>query len=234
MPNATGETLHERLAREQRMAPPEAVRIGAALARHMVQLHRQGVKDCPITPANILIQNNDARLLEAGQALLTSGNQPYLSPEEASGRKADELTDIYRLGALMFHMLTGSPPPAPVPGTRLGSAGKAPPPPSVHLIRRDISRQLDAAITRALAAEPTARFSRASQFAEILEDSQTARMDHSPHSDRPSQVAIVDSFEFVEEEKRAEQQSRQRTRRRITILLLALAVAVVGLLLYMP
>jgi serine/threonine protein kinase len=216
MPNTTGETLHERLARQQTIAAPEAVRIGAALARHLVQLHRQGLKDCPISPANIVLRGNDARLLEAEQAMLTRDNLPYTSPEEAAGKQPDELTDIYRLGALMFHMLTGSPPPAPQPGRlRPGSA-----PPSVHAIRRDISRQLDAAITRALSAEPAARFSRASQFAEILEDSQSVRTDHSPHSDRPSQAMIVDSFEFGEAERREEKKRRQASRRRMVLLTL--------------
>ncbi|MEP7326582.1 MAG: hypothetical protein ABI836_11580, partial [Gemmatimonadota bacterium] len=106
MPNSAGETLNDRLSREPRLPPREAVRIGAALARSLVQLHRRGMKDCPIIPANILLVGNDARLLEE-QPLLTRDNQPYLSPEEASGKPADELTDIYRLGALMFHMLTG-------------------------------------------------------------------------------------------------------------------------------
>lgn len=222
MTNATGETLNDRLSREPRLPPREAVRIGAALARSLVQLHRQGTKDCPITPANILLHGNDARLLEE-QPLLTRDNQPYLSPEEASGKKADELTDIYRLGALMFHMLTGSPPPAPQIAT--GKLRSFPPAPSVHTVRRDVSRQLDSAITRALEVNPANRFARASQFAEILEDSQTARMDHSPHSDRPSQMAIVDSFELVEEEKRSEQKRRQQTRRRLVVWLVLLGGA---------
>lgn len=233
MPNASGETLNDRLAREPRLPPREAVRIGAALARSLVQLHRQGMKDCPIIPANVLLLGHEARLLEE-QPLLTRDNQPYLSPEEASGKPADELTDIYRLGALMFHMLTGSPPPVPQAASMLSSATKLRPPqpaPSVHTIRRDVSRQLDSAIARALAIEPADRFARASQFAEILEDSQTAHTDHSPHSYRPSQVAIVDSFEFGEEETRSEQKRRQKIRRRIVVLLVLLAGAVAGLLL---
>jgi len=234
MPNATGETLNDRLSREPQLPPREAVRIGAALARSLVQLHRQGTKDCPITPANVLLHGNDARLLEVEQPLLTRDNQPYLSPEEAAGKRADELTDIYRLGALMYHMLTGSPPPAPQPASKLSTATKLRPPqpaPSVHSLRRDVTRQLDSAIARALAIEPANRFARAAQFAEILEDSQTAHTDHSPHSYRPSQVAIVDSFEFVEEETRSEQKRRQQSRRRIVVLLVLLAGAVAGLLL---
>ncbi|HEV8124633.1 MAG TPA: hypothetical protein VGP80_10335 [Gemmatimonadales bacterium] len=234
MPNATGETLNDRLAREPRLPPREAVRIGAALARSLVQLHRQGMKDCPIIPANVLLLGNEARLLEE-QPLLTRDNQPYLSPEEASGKHADELTDIYRLGALMFHMLTGSPPPAPQPMSKLSSAAKLRPPqpaPSVHAVRRDVTRQLDSAIARALAVEPANRFARAAQFAEILEDSQTAHTDHSPHSYRPSQVAIVDSFEFVEEETRSEQKRRQQSRRRIVFMLLVLGAVIAGYFLF--
>lgn len=229
MTNLTGETLHDRLAREGQLAPREAVRIGASLGRYLVQLHRRGLRDCPIAPANILVHAGDARLLEAENALLTRDYQPYRSPEEAAGKPADELTDIYRLGALMYHMLTGSPPPEPEPASRLATAGKLrppAPPPSVHAVRRDVSRSLDQAITRALARDPRDRFARASQFAEILEDALTQRLDHQPHSDRPSQVAIVDSFEFGEDERRAAQLQTGRRRRRLLLLvLLALAVA---------
>jgi serine/threonine-protein kinase len=231
MRNATAESLHDRLTRLQRLAPHEAVKIGAALARSVVQLHRQGLKDCPITPANIMLAGDEARLIEAEQAMLTRDNQPYLRPEEAAGKPADELTDIYRLGALMYHMLVGTPPVAPRAARMFTTAGKLippPPPPSVHAVRHDISSQLDAAITRALSLEPADRFTKASQLAEILEDSQAHRQDHSPHSYRPSQAAIVDSFEYGEEEKRWERKRRQQARGRLLVLLVLLGAAIAG------
>ena len=214
-------TLEERLGRERQLSPKEAVRIGASLAREVERLHRQGKRPCPIDPSTVVFRGTQVVLGE-------SGNSPFTSPEEVSGHAADERTDVYRLGAIMYQMLTGSAPPAPVPAPKITTAPRLrppAPPPSVHAVRRDVSRALDAAITRALARDPKDRFARAIHFADVLDESMT-RADHEPHSDRPSQMMIVDSWEFQEEEKRAERKIRRSMAERKAVLLLVVLGAV--------
>ena len=222
-------SLEERLAREQRLSPREAVRIGVDLARAVEQRHRQGVRTCPISPATIALK---------GQAVILapdSGKSSYPSPEEMAGHPADERTDIYRLGAVMYQMLAGSAPPAPeapklITGTH--RLRPAPPPPSVHAVRRDVSRALDAAISRALSRDPRDRFARASQLAEMLEESLKQRLEHEPHSDRPSQAMIADSWEFQEEERRIERRGRRSyTKRKAILALVVLTIVLVVVLL---
>lgn len=208
-------TLEEKLAREHQLSPKEAVRIGSSLAREVERLHRQGKRACPIAPAAVTLRGTQVLLAE-------DGTTAFRSPEEAAGRAADERTDVYRLGAIMYQMLTGTVPPEPVAARTMTTAPRlrAPAaPPSVHAVRRDVNRALDAAITRALARDPKDRFARAIHFADVLDESLN-RQDHEPHSDRPSQMMIVDSWEFQEEEQRTERRSRRHATERKALLLL--------------
>lgn len=156
------------------------------------------------------------------------GASAFPSPEEVSGHPADERTDIYRIGALVYQMLTGSTPPEPVPLPKIATAPRLRPPPSVHAIRRDVSRALDAAIGRALSRDPRDRFARAIHLADVLDETVT-RLDHEPHSDRPSQMMIVDSWEFQEEERRADRRVKRQTTERRAMLVLAVLGVVLAL-----
>jgi serine/threonine protein kinase len=216
-------TLEERLARERQLSPKEAVRIGASLAREVERLHRQGRRAVPITPSSVTLQGTQVILGE-------NGAPAFPSPEEAAGHSPDERTDVYRLGAIMYQMLTGTTPPEPVAVSKITTAPRLKPPappPSVHAVRRDVNRALDAAITRALSRDPRDRFARAIHFADVLDESVT-RLDHEPHSDRPSQMMIVDSWEFQEEEQRAERRIRRKTTERKAMLLLVVLSAVLA------
>jgi hypothetical protein len=224
----TSGTLAERLAQEHQLSPREAVRIGASLAREVERMHRQGRRPVSIAPASVVLRGNDVML---GEDELVG----FPAPEEVNGHPADERTDVYRLGVVMYLMLTGNPPPAPLAASKITTSARLrppTPPPSVHAVRRDVARALDAAITRALAWDPRDRYARAIHFAEVLDQSLTQRLADEPHSDRPSQMMIVDSWEFQEEEKRAERRSkRQLTERRAIALLVVLSVVLGGVLL---
>ncbi len=223
----TTATLQERLAREPQLPQKEAVRIGALLAREVERLNRQGKRACPISPESVILRGPDVALNEGGPSA-------FPAPEEVAGQPVDERTDVYRLGALMYQMLTGSPPPVPEAPAKIATAPRLRPPasvPSVHAIRRDVNRALDAAISRALARNPRDRFARAGHFAEILDDALSGRLDHQPHSDRPSQMMIVDSWEFQEEEKRAERKLKRRATDRWALLFLLALAAILGFVL---
>ncbi len=94
--------------------------VAAALA-HM---HRRGVLHGDLTPANVLLsRTGQVKVAGYGLSLATArpqgkqgplprGTKPYQAPEQAKDDTLDEKTDLYNLGATMYHALTGKPPAA--------------------------------------------------------------------------------------------------------------------------
>jgi serine/threonine-protein kinase len=79
----------------------------------------------------------------------------YLSPEEAAGQPADDRSDIYSVGAILYEMLTGKR-PNPKGAAAPGAANRHVPP------------ELDAIVLRAVAPNPTSRPQSAAEFASEL------------------------------------------------------------------
>ena len=91
-----------------------------------------------------------------------------MSPEQATASVVDPRSDQYSLGCVLYEMLAGEPPftgptPRAIIARRL--AGPAPP---VRTVRPDVPVELDAALQRALAQVPAARFASIREFAEHL------------------------------------------------------------------
>jgi WD40 repeat protein/DNA-binding SARP family transcriptional activator len=140
--------------------------IGAALAA----AHHQGVVHRDVKPGNVLLdEEGNAYLSDFGIALETGapeqtagtmirGSPAYLSPEQIRLEQTTPRSDIYALGVVLYEMLTGE---HPFPGTSLNARLDQhlnQPIPSVRRARPELSPAVDAAIARATAKEPQARF----------------------------------------------------------------------------
>jgi len=133
-----GETLDVRLKRDGKLAPVEAARIGAQVARALGAAHAAAIVHRDLKPANIFLHVDhgasqsvvkvldfgvskilseragagpDARATATGHAM---GSPAYMSPEQAkSANKVDSRADIWSLGVVLFEMFAGT---LPFPG----------------------------------------------------------------------------------------------------------------------
>jgi serine/threonine-protein kinase len=117
-----GESLAERMRRDQRLPAAEVQRVLRDLALALDSAHRDGVVHRDLKAENILIErgSNRAMLTDFGVALLRSldpihadvsrafGTPHYMSPEQAAGElDIDGRSDLYSLGVLGYYMLSG-------------------------------------------------------------------------------------------------------------------------------
>jgi tetratricopeptide (TPR) repeat protein len=185
MPFCTGESLRDRLEREQTLPMAEALRFAREVADALDYAHRAGVVHRDIKPENILLQDGHAVVADfgiaraisaAGAPRLTTvgmavGTREYMSPEQAAGSMpVDGRSDIYSLGCMLFEMLTGNPPEIGTPpeGTAPGRAW--PPDRAAELIavRPKVPAAVASVVARMLARDLGERFQTAGELADAL------------------------------------------------------------------
>ena len=189
-----GEDLGSAIKREgklpwQRVVPMTRQLCDALQAAHDADIiHR----DCK--PANfyrISHEGNDdfikvldfgiARLATPKDSIITAtgvimGTPDFMAPEQAQGKHVDHRADIYSLGASAYAMLTGRPPfvGANEYDVIYKQLNEDPKPPSELTPSGGIPAWLDAALLKAMAKDPQARYQTMREFAEALEPSAVA------------------------------------------------------------
>jgi serine/threonine-protein kinase len=186
-----GEDLGHRLDRTGSVPLADAVTIVAQVAKALGKAHAAGVIHRDIKPDNIFLVRNDdeeelfVKVLDFGVAKQTAvssysvvtatgtmvGTPAYMSPEQIlSGKHVDLKTDLWSLGVVAYHMLTGD---IPFHGETLGALCVA----ISKGVYKSPSQQnpalpaaIDAWVTRALAPHPDDRFGSVKEMADALRD----------------------------------------------------------------
>jgi serine/threonine-protein kinase len=163
---------------------PAPVNVAIEYARQILSAlgfaHRHGIVHRDIKPHNVLVDREgrvkvtDFGIARAGTSQMTEagsivGTAQYLSPEQARGGEVDQRSDLYSLGVVLYELLTGQTPfdgdtPVEIAMKHLSAT---PRPPSQ--IRRDVPRELDMVVMRALAKDPAARYQNADEMAADLD-----------------------------------------------------------------
>ena len=122
-----GPSLAELIEQSGRIRPDRVIRILSQLAEALAAAHAAGIVHRDIKPANVLLTGGgECKLADLGLALVQyapagtdiepgtvtarAGTVLYVAPELAEHGKASEQSDLYSLGATLYHALTGSPP----------------------------------------------------------------------------------------------------------------------------
>ena len=178
-----GETLADRLARSP-MPPKQTARILMLVADAIAFAHANGVLHRDIKPSNVLLRDEDnlpfvcdfglARDMDGGESLTRTGailgTPAYMAPEQAAGRRGEvgPVSDVYSLGALLYHMLTGRPPfqaASPVDTVLLLLEQE---PMMPRMLNRDVDRRLEMIAMRCLQKPQDLRYQTASHLASDL------------------------------------------------------------------
>jgi eukaryotic-like serine/threonine-protein kinase len=167
-----GEHLNEHFTR----------RMATQLLRALSYAHRKGVIHRDIKPSNILVTAGGivkvadfgiARIVEedgaeAGKPGEIVGSARYMSPEQLMGKEATPRSDVYSVGILLYHCLTGRPPfSGDVRALAQQHLHEEPPPP--RKLNKKISPDMERVILKALAKDPDDRYPSATAMLGELE-----------------------------------------------------------------
>jgi serine/threonine-protein kinase len=178
-----GFSAHALLEREGKLEVGDAVHIALDVARALEHAHSRNVVHRDIKPDNILLSRSGvAKLVDFGLAKRTDeashltatrqgfGTTPYMPYEQAINAKyADGRSDIYALGATLYHLLTGV---LPFPGENhvdvverknVGTFTRA------SLLRPEVPPELDRILEAMMARDPRDRYQTASELIVDLE-----------------------------------------------------------------
>ncbi|MFC1559444.1 protein kinase, partial [Gemmatimonadota bacterium] len=171
------------------LSSDQVVRYGSQIAQAVAHAHERGIIHRDLKTSNVMIASSGiAKVLDFGlakpvesstlteftQSMVTLteagsavGTLPYMAPEVLKGEPADEQSDIWSLGVLLFTIATGAEPFQGNTGFELSSEILTTDPP---LMPTQVSLELQEVIRKCLAKDPSDRFQQAGEVARVLNE----------------------------------------------------------------
>jgi len=174
-----GRTVDAWLACDRLIEWREALTMGIQVCRALEAAHAAGVVHRDIKPSNLFVtRSGTLKLLDFGVAALTrdpearagqrriTGTPEYMAPEQAAGSVADERSDLYALGAVLYELVTGRRPHvaqdlATLLEIKQQCGVQAP---SRSAPRLSLPKPFDTVVLKSLSRRPTERYQTARQM----------------------------------------------------------------------
>jgi len=185
-----GQTLRELMRSIQPVPVSDALKIGSRICEALDHMHRHQVVHRDLKPENVMLcTDGSLRIMDFGIAKaagmrrltftgLTSalGTPDYMAPEQVKGKRGDERTDIYSLGAMLYEMITGAPPfegsnPYAIMNARLSGD-----PVAVRKLNPQVSPQVEEIILHAMERDPANRYASAQAMKAELDAPETVQL----------------------------------------------------------
>jgi serine/threonine protein phosphatase PrpC len=179
-----GQTLDALMKQVSPLPEPDAARIASRICEALEYMHNHDVVHRDLKPQNIMLcTDGTIRIMDFGIAKSskarrltfvgfspTMGTPDYMAPEQVKGKRGDERTDIYALGAILYEMATGTTPfegetPYAIMNARVTGDPVAP-----RKVNTKLTPTLEEIILHAMERNPAERFPNAAAMKAELDD----------------------------------------------------------------
>jgi len=198
-----GQDLHQILHDTPTLPFDRALNFARQLAEALAAAHAEGVVHRDLKPQNILVGKDDhlyvsdfglAKSFEddAGMTMTGAfmGTPRYMSPEQVEGNPADQRSDIYSYGLILYEMSAGDVPFTGDTTLKLMYQRIQQIPKNPKLINRELPEWFAAVVMRCLERDPTTRYQSATEIVLDLQGQQSAALSASASATRTVQIQI--------------------------------------------
>jgi serine/threonine protein kinase len=222
-------TMDDLMEKLGRVPEARALQIGIDIARGLKAGHEQGLVHRDVKPGNVLFgEDGSSKIVDFGLAMFLEqeaaesgeiwGTPYYLSPERLHRQQEDFRSDIYSLGATLFHAIAGRPPFEAEDATGVAMKHMNATAVSIQAWAPDVTNATAFVINRTLSKNPAERYGSYDEFIEQLQfarDEALAKKTTGPKQKQPNRVVIEDA-------------GSQKANSLLTIATLAVLIAGVG------
>ncbi len=178
-----GMDLHDLIEKQGKLPIERATNIAKQLAGALEAAHAEGVVHRDLKPRNVLIDVDDhiyisdfglAKSLDADKTGMTRvgevlGTPRYMSPEQAESKAADNRSDIYSVGIIMYEMLTGEVPFTGESSLQVMFQHVQQQPKDPRQLNPEIPEYLSTIVMKCLEKDPTQRYQNARELIQDLD-----------------------------------------------------------------